>query len=381
MDVEIDNVRAVLRRCVVHDDAPRGVDLVSSLGWYWITRAATEGARWLDELLAHGGGSPQALAWAWFIRGFLSVLQSDPAAARPALERAVVSAREVGHLPLLSQSLSMGSVAEHMAGDGAAAARLLEQAEANAARVDDLPTLLALLQARSLDGFFRGDLDTVRSASAEGARLSRQANDLYTLEVWLMNLGLAALIAGRPDQSKPVLEEALRIARRIDDRLLQSLLIGALGCRAASSAPRLAAQLLGASEKLRAEVGASANATLIPLVTWAADSTRSALGPGRFDAEFDSGKRLTRSAALALALGEPARVAADAPHNLASAPLTKRELEVSHLIADGQTNKQIASRLFISERTVENHVSSILNRMGFNSRTQIASHVSGRAGE
>jgi predicted ATPase/DNA-binding CsgD family transcriptional regulator len=381
MDVEIDNVRAVLRRCVAHDDAPRGVDLVSSLGWYWITRAATEGARWLDELLAHGGGSPQARAWAWFIRGFLSVLQSDPTAARPALERAVAGAREVGHLPLLSQSLSMGSVAEHMAGDGAAAARLLEEAEANAAGVDDLPTLLALLQARSLDGFFRGNLDAVRSASAEGARLSRQANDLYTLEVWLMNLGLAALIAGQPDQSKRVLEEALRIACRIDDRLVQPLLIGALGCRVASSAPRLAAQLLGASEKLRAEVGASANATLVPLQTWAVDCTKSALGPGRFDAEFASGKRLTRSAALALALGEPARVAVDAPHNLASAPLTKRELEVSRLIADGQTNKQIAARLFISERTVENHVSSILNRMGFHARTQIASHVSGHLEE
>ncbi len=195
MDVEIDNVRTVLRRCVVHDDAPRGVDLVSSLGWYWITRATTEGARWLDELLAYGGGSPQARAWAWFIRGFLAVLQSDPTDAMPALERAVAGAREVGHLPLLSQSLSMGSVAEHMAGDGAAAARLLKEAEAIAAGVDDLPTLLALLQARSLDGLLRGDVDAVRSASAEGGRLSRQADDLYTLEVWLMNLGLAALIA------------------------------------------------------------------------------------------------------------------------------------------------------------------------------------------
>jgi non-specific serine/threonine protein kinase len=90
---------------------------------------------------------------------------------------------------------------------------------------------------------------------------------------------------------------------------------------------------------------------------------------------------LTRSAALALALGEPARAAVDARHDLASAPLTKRQLEVSQLIAGGQTNKQIAARLFISERTVENHVSSILNRMGFNSRTQIASHVSGHVEE
>jgi predicted ATPase len=48
MDLEIDNVRSVLRRCLVHADYPRGLDLASSLGWYWMTRATTEGVRWLD---------------------------------------------------------------------------------------------------------------------------------------------------------------------------------------------------------------------------------------------------------------------------------------------------------------------------------------------
>jgi len=40
-DLEIDNVRAVLQRCLAHADAPRGIDLATSLGWYWITRATT----------------------------------------------------------------------------------------------------------------------------------------------------------------------------------------------------------------------------------------------------------------------------------------------------------------------------------------------------
>jgi DNA-binding CsgD family transcriptional regulator len=170
----------------------------------------------------------------------------------------------------------------------------------------------------------------------------------------------------------PMLEEGLRIARRIHDRRLQSNLVGALGCRVASSAPRLAAQLLGASERLLAEVGASANPTLAPLVTRAGVSLRSALGASRFDTEFNSGQRLTRSAALALALGEPASVAVKPPDNVGSGPFAKRELEVAQLVAGGLTNKQIGGRLFISERTVENHVRSILNKMGFNSRTQLA---------
>ena len=51
-DLEIDNVRAVLQRCVTRGDAARGVDLAACLGWFWITRATTEGIRWLDTFLA-----------------------------------------------------------------------------------------------------------------------------------------------------------------------------------------------------------------------------------------------------------------------------------------------------------------------------------------
>ena len=52
--------------------------------------------------------------------------------------------------------------------------------------------------------------------------------------------------------------------------------------------------------------------------------------------------------------------------------LTRRQLEVASLIAEGLTNKEIASRLFISERTAEGHVDQICNKLGFNSRVQIA---------
>jgi DNA-binding NarL/FixJ family response regulator len=42
------------------------------------------------------------------------------------------------------------------------------------------------------------------------------------------------------------------------------------------------------------------------------------------------------------------------------------------LVADGLTNKQIAARLFISERTAQNHVQHILRRLGYTNRSQIA---------
>jgi DNA-binding CsgD family transcriptional regulator len=55
-----------------------------------------------------------------------------------------------------------------------------------------------------------------------------------------------------------------------------------------------------------------------------------------------------------------------------TAALRKREAEVAQLVAEGLSNKQIGASLFISERTVGSHVRSILNKLGFNSRAQVA---------
>ena len=51
--------------------------------------------------------------------------------------------------------------------------------------------------------------------------------------------------------------------------------------------------------------------------------------------------------------------------------LTPRELQITRLIADNLTNKQIATRLLLSERTVETHITNILNKLRLNSRIQI----------
>jgi predicted ATPase/DNA-binding NarL/FixJ family response regulator len=376
MDLEIDNIRSILGRSLGDGDLVGGIELASDLGWYWITRATTEGARWLDQLLKPGAGNPVARAQAGFLRGLLAVLQADPAAARPALGKAVAAAREAGQPVWLSHSLSMASIAEHMAADHASGSRLLEEAERVTGGLDDLPTTLSLLQARALNGFFMGDLDAVRAASSEGVRLSREAGDLYTLEVWLMNLGIAALSAGQLDQSEPLLAEALGIAHQIDDRAAQFSLVGAQGFHAAASGrPQLAAQLLGASAHLQTRVGASANAIVAALLSRARESATAALGPARFEAEFERGTRYTRDAAITLALRRPAHPPAEAPRDAWSGPLGRREAEVARLVADGLSNKQIGARLFISERTVENHVRNILNKLGFNSRAQIAGWV------
>lgn len=52
--------------------------------------------------------------------------------------------------------------------------------------------------------------------------------------------------------------------------------------------------------------------------------------------------------------------------------LTKREIEILQMIASGYLNKEIASSLNISERTVKNHVSNIFKKIGVSDRTQAA---------
>lgn len=55
---------------------------------------------------------------------------------------------------------------------------------------------------------------------------------------------------------------------------------------------------------------------------------------------------------------------------LEESPLTRREAEVLRLMAEGKSNKMIGEHLFISEKTVKNHVSSILQKMEVDDRTQ-----------
>jgi DNA-binding NarL/FixJ family response regulator len=52
--------------------------------------------------------------------------------------------------------------------------------------------------------------------------------------------------------------------------------------------------------------------------------------------------------------------------------LTRRQLEITGLIAEGLTNKEIAHRLYLSPRTVDMHVSNILDRLDCRSRTEAA---------
>lgn len=68
----------------------------------------------------------------------------------------------------------------------------------------------------------------------------------------------------------------------------------------------------------------------------------------------------------------PDMLQAASSFDYASFGISERELEIIHLIAEGFSNKEIASKLFLSEGTVRNYLSSILDKLGLRDRTQVA---------
>jgi non-specific serine/threonine protein kinase len=94
----------------------------------------------------------------------------------------------------------------------------------------------------------------------------------------------------------------------------------------------------------------------------------SELGRDVADAEWEAGQSLRIEGVLSLALEQRPKK----PARRQSSVLSAREIEISRLVADGLSNHAIAERLHLSPRTVENHVFHVLNKLGLDNRTQVA---------
>ncbi len=372
-DLEIDNIRAILRDCVARGDLARGLDIATSMRYYWITHGITESIRWFDQLLVSGEGARPTLVRAYYLRGWLDLLKGDPEAAIPWIMRAITTARKSGQLALWSESLSLAAIIYNVAGDADTAKRLLDEAAAMTPSLHDYPATIELVLSRAVHSLLQEDMETAKVVSSEGVKLSREAGDLYQMESMLRNFGMVGMMTGDTNAARSGFVEALQVARLFDNRLGEYYGLACLGWHAANSGQaRAASRLLGAAEALAMQTGADMAGPAAPLLARAKETTITALGTSAFEAEFKAGKQLSREAALQLALGQSEGVGTQPADGRIAGPLAKRELEVGRLVAEGLSNKQIASRLFISDRTVAAHVSNIMNKLGLNSRAQIA---------
>jgi non-specific serine/threonine protein kinase len=220
----------------------------------------------------------------------------------------------------------------------------------------------------------------------ESLALARSVGDRETVARCLLNLGVGQLDKD-PQRAGALLAESLAVSRDLEteDRLRvigQTLHALAVVAQAQGDLGG-AARLYGCAEATLEPFG-------IPYYQYAiADETvlgRSivavlrGLGPQAFAAAWAEGRRTPVELMIDRALGrvpfpDPPPPPGGPGADTAAGPLTRREWEVARLITQGLSNREVGKALAISERTVDAHVQHILNRLGFNSRTQVAAWV------
>jgi non-specific serine/threonine protein kinase len=188
----------------------------------------------------------------------------------------------------------------------------------------------------------------------------------------LNNLGLGAVIQGDYEKAQRVLQENLRMAQKSDYKLAILYSLFGLGHVAASrEQPARAARLWGAAEGVEEAFGIR----LTPLAHTSTNyedhlaAARAGLNDEEaFSAAWSEGRTMTPEQAIEYAL-EPSP-ATPQPNN--TAQLSAREVEVLTLVAQGLTDSQVAERLYLSPRTVGQHLRSIYRKLGVPSRAAAA---------
>lgn len=198
------------------------------------------------------------------------------------------------------------------------------------------------------------------------AEVARQHDEKQVLVHALNARGRLYRRAGRAKRAAELLVEALDLARAIPDWSAVAVSLDAMaGIAADTGSFERAARLLGAADTLRSAHDVDKPTPPLP----ERDAARDALGPDTFDAAWHAGSALSPDEAAAYACRRR-------PHSNRAATgwtsLSDIERHVVALVSEGLTNAEVARRLFISPRTVGNHLSRIYPRVGVTTRTQLA---------
>jgi DNA-binding NarL/FixJ family response regulator len=190
---------------------------------------------------------------------------------------------------------------------------------------------------------------------------------------------------GDPDGALPLLHASIELRQPVDDQTGLAFCVEVIAwCEATNRRWRRAAMLLGAAYAVWKHSGA--NTSYDSMHRFAHDEVerevRARLGPDPFAKAYAEGAQCSPEEAVSLAMQKRpvAETAAEGiPDHVGRSLLTRREKEVAALVADGLTNREIASTLVISPRTAESHVENIMSKLGFSSRSQIASWLADQA--
>lgn len=327
--------------------------------------------------------------------------------ARRASEAARLAGNGAAEVPLLiAEVLCLG-----LLGRIAEAAEAADRTELAARLVHNDQSVQWALWMRAWVLLERGDLDTALVAARESVELSARLDATALSAIARTVLGAVLLAVGRSDEAEPMLA-AYDVEPGWVCRWAPQLVEAQLALDDRDAATQTAARALGLAREsglsgaLAAAFRARAMVTGDPADALAAIDAAEAI-----DARLDvaqgrllAGRALSgveRAAAVAqlteahrLADAAGARRTADqAARELrglgrrvgrggarASAggieSLSRRERDVAELVAQGLTNKEIAARLFLSEKTIESHLSKAFAKLDVPSRAALAAHVS-----
>jgi len=376
MSDERDNLWAALNFC---SREPAEVAAGAQAAWHTMTFWACRGPfsdvrRVLTSLADAAPQRSLARAQLLWVASVMAHRENDYGACAALCETSLQIGTELRDVEVVAWSLLVGAIPLWAAGDLTGAKQQLESALSLAelmrverVELDARSTLCGMLTAA-------GEFDRAVELGDQALAMSKSLGELWVRGFALNYLGQATWLAGDRPRGEALAREAAACKHALDDRNGLGIVLETLAWMAAELGQHeRAACLLGAAERVRHET----SQTLIELFRTQHERSESVavhgLGRRSFEAAFARGRAMTISEGAAFAVGgkQPPK-----PPHLAETErrleLTRRELEIARLVADDLTNKQIAARLFLSQRTVETHITNILNKLGLDSRIQLS---------
>jgi non-specific serine/threonine protein kinase len=270
--------------------------------------------------------------------------------------------------------------------DHESAAPFLEEALTVSRRIEDKPNIANTLHNLADVERQRGDYERAKSLGMEALALAREMGDKWQVARVIGWVGLLAVFGGDDhDLAERSLNEALALNRELGNWAYGALCLeGFAGLSGARGQVTRAARLWGAAEALRTNIGAPLTLDARLYFERNLAAARAQLGEAGWEAAFAEGMTMAAEEAAEYALSEEVTPSPESPpvrgepDETLTDPLSVREREVAALVAQGMSNGQIAQELYLSERTIEHHVSKILRKLGLSSRSQLSTWLTER---
>jgi predicted ATPase/class 3 adenylate cyclase/DNA-binding CsgD family transcriptional regulator len=357
--------------------AEEGRDLAEAIG----DRFASRGCRWCLGLaqwmtgdivgavaqlrdVAVDADAAHDVLWrtsALLMQALALAYHGDLSAAREAANAAIEDAAELGGF-LQGLSYAALAVAALAAGDVTAA----DEAFAAGWHHIGVPKLTATWSAYVAQAALaRGDLTAARRWADDAVA----ATTGFQLGLALITRARVAIAQHEPGPAECDAHEALTLAARTGAYLSAPEILECLAALAVDAGShREAARLYGAAQAIRQRMGRVRFQIHQAGYESSVAALRDALGDSDFECAWAEGSALSIEEAIAYAQrgrGERKRPTSG------WASLTPTEREVVRLVSEGLANKDIATRLFVSPRTVQTHLTHVYTKLGLTSRVQL----------